>query len=114
MDERTTGDDIARIEQRIEDLQGAIERCRKLSLTAKIAIGAGGVCIVLTLTGLVAFVPWLAIAALAAVIGGIVLLGSNSTTWKQTETALKASEALRTELIGQMDLRVVEERPTLH
>lgn len=114
MDERTDVDDIARIEQRIEDLQMAIDRCRKLSLAAKTAIGAGGFWIVLTLVGLVAFVPWLAIAALAAVIGGIVLLGSNSTTWTQTENALRASEALRTQLIDGMDLQVVEEQPTLH
>lgn len=114
MDERTIGDDIARIEQRIEELQLAIEHCRKLSLTAKVAIAAGGLWIVLTLAGLVSFVPWLAIGALAAVIGGTVLLGSNSTTWTQTENALKASEALRAELIDRMDLRVVEESRTLH
>ena len=114
MDERTTGDDIARIEQRIEDLQSAIEHCRKLSLAARAAIAAGGLWIVLTLLGLVSFVPWLAVAALAAVIGGTVLLGSNSTTWTQTENALKASEALRAELIDRIDLRVVEERRTVH
>ena len=114
MDERISGDEIARIEQRIEDLQAAIERCRKLSLAARTAIGAGGLWIALTVTGLVSFVPWLVIAALAAVIGGTVLFGSNSTTWTQAESALKASEAMRSELIDRMDLRVVEERRTLH
>jgi len=114
MDERTTGDEISRIEQRIEDLQAAIERCRKLSLAAKATIAAGGLWLALTLTGIVHFAPWLAIAALSAVIGGVVLLGSNATTWTQTNDALKASEALRSKLIGGLDLRVVEERPTLH
>ncbi len=114
MDERTGGDEIARIEQRIEDLEAAIERCRKLSLAARTAIGAGALWIALTVTGIVSFVPWLVIAALAAVIGGTVLFGSNSTTWTQTKSALKASEAMRSELIDRMDLRVVEERRTLH
>lgn len=109
-----TSEDIPRIEQRIEELEAAAERCRKLALTARAAIGAGAAWLVLTLFGLVHFAPWLTIAALAAVIGGVVLLGSNATTWKQTEEALRASEALRSELIGRLDLRVVEEQPTLH
>jgi hypothetical protein len=114
MDDSTLVDDIARIEARIEELDEAIERCRKLALAAKIAIGAGGAWIVLTLTLLIPYVPYLTIAALAAVIGGVVLLGSNSTTWKQTEAARAASEKMRADMIEQLQLRVVEERPTLH
>jgi membrane glycosyltransferase len=111
-----TGDDIhadiARIEARIEELGEAIERCRKLALAAKIAIGAGTAWIVLTLTWVIPFVPSLTVAALAAVIGGVVLLGSNSTTWKQTEAALSASEAMRADLIEHLQLRVVDEGVT--
>ena len=67
------------------------------------------------LLGVIAFSPDTIIAALAAVIGGIVLLGSNSTTWTQTDAALHEAEAMRADLIGRMDMRVVgEERPTLH
>ena len=51
-------------------------------------------------------------AAIAAVIGGVVLLGSNSTTWTQTEAALRASEAMRAEWIGQREMRVVEDSRT--
>jgi hypothetical protein len=51
----------------------------------------------------------------AAVIGGIVLLGSNAATWTQTDAALRAAEAMRADLIGRMDLRMVgEEKSTLH
>jgi len=63
---------------------------------------------------LVSYTPETTIAALAAMIIGVVLLGSNATTWTQTETALRASEAMRADLIGQLELRVVDERPTLH
>ncbi len=114
MDEKVSGEDIARIEERIADLQEQVARCAKLSLAAKIAIGAGAAWLALTVLWLVPFVPLLLIAALAAVIGGIVLLGSNATTWSQIEAALRASEAMRAEWIGQLELRVVEERPTLH
>ena len=67
------------------------------------------------LLGVIAFSPDTIIAALAAVIGGIVLLGSNSTTWTQTDAALHEAEAMRADMIGRMDMRVVgEEEPTLH
>ncbi len=114
MDENTARTDVARIEERIEALHEAIERCRKISLAARASIAAGAAWLVLTLLSLVPFVPTLLFASLAAVIGGVVLLGSNSTTWQQTEAALTASETMRRDLIGHMELRVVEERPTLH
>ncbi len=104
-----TPDDIARIEARIEELSEAIERCRKLALAAKIAIAAGAAWIVLTLIWLIPYVPYMTVAALAAVIGGVVLAGSNSTTWRETESALAASEAMRTDMIEALELRVVDE-----
>ena len=41
--------------------------------------------------------------------GGVVLFGSNNSTSEQTTAALRAAEAERAELIGQMDLRVVSD-----
>ncbi len=114
MDEQISGEDIARIEERIALLQEQVARCVKLSLVAKIAIGAGAAWLTLTVLWLAPFVPFMLVAALAAVIGGIVLLGSNATTWNETAAALRASEAMRAEWIGRLELRVVEERPTIH
>jgi hypothetical protein len=47
------------------------------------------------------------IVAIAAVLGGVVLLGSNSTTSDQAAAVLEAAELRRAELIGTMDLHVV-------
>ena len=55
-----------------------------------------------------------AIAAIAALIGGIVLFGSNNSTLQQARAALRAAEAERAMLIGRIELRVVDGGRTLH
>lgn len=102
-------DEIARLEERIEALAVSIERCRKVSLAARIAILVGGAWLALTLLGLVAFAPALFFGAIAAAIGGVVLLGSNATTWNETAAALKDAEAARMTLISSMELTVVDD-----
>jgi hypothetical protein len=115
MDEPATPADIARLEEHIEALRLSIARCRKIALAAKIVIAAGAGVLIFTLFGAVPFVTAPVVAAMAAVIGGIVLAGSNSTTWKQMRAHLQNSEALRAEMIGKLELRVVgEEDRTVH
>jgi hypothetical protein len=107
-------DDIARIEARIEALREQIARCRKIALAARLTIGAGALWLAFTLLTLVPFSVTGLIAAIAAAIGGVVLAGSNATTWNQTEAELAKSEAMRSERIGQREMRVVGESRTLH
>ena len=109
MDDDDFHDEIAQLEARSEALTESIERCRKISLAAKLTIAAGAIWIVLVLVGVIAFSPGTIIAAMAAVLGGIVLLGSNATTWTQTDAALHEAEAMRADLIGRIDMRVVDE-----
>ena len=109
MDDEISGEDIARVEARIEALGEAIERCRKFSLAAKITMAAGGGWIALSMLSAVSYTPETTIAALAAIIIGVVLLGSNTTTWRETESALRASEAMRTDMIGRLELRTVDD-----
>ncbi|AXK83067.1 hypothetical protein DW352_22640 [Pseudolabrys taiwanensis] len=108
-------DDIAQLETRIEELRATRERCRKISLVGRIALYISGLWLILTLTSLLPFSPTPFFAALAAVLGGFVLLGSNKTTWEQTEEELRKAEAMRDQFIGSITMKVVgDERPTLH
>lgn len=102
---------IAELEERIEALSASIERCRKISLAAKIAIGAGAAWFALFLVWILPFEPTAFVASVAAVLGGCVLLGSNSTTWEQTEQALAAAKTARDQLISSIDLRLVGDAP---
>ncbi len=108
MQNETAREAIERLEAEIERLTLRRESCRKLSLGAKAAIAAGAVWLVLTVLALAPFVPGLFFAALATIIGGIVLLGSNATTWEQTDAALAAAVAARARLIEGIELRVVD------
>jgi hypothetical protein len=54
------------------------------------------------------FDPMAMIAAMIAVIGGIVSYGSNRSTSEQTAAGMRAAEVLRAELIGRLELRVVD------
>jgi hypothetical protein len=108
-------DEIARLETRIEELGDARERCRKISMTSKVVVVAALAWVALTLVTLLPFTPGMFFGALAAAIGGTVLLGSNKTTWDETETALHDAQAARAALIGQIELRLVGDAPpTIH
>ena len=103
------GRQIAQLEARIEQLAELAERCRKVILVSRAAI-AGGVALLLTMMlGLFGSSQVAAIGSIAVVLGGIVSLGSNVSTLRQTTDAIGAAERLRSDLIGSIDLRVVGE-----
>jgi hypothetical protein len=101
--------EILRLEAEIDELTGVIERSRKVGLIAKIALVAGAIGLLASTVGAISFDPVALIGAIAAVIGGIVLFGSNTSTSKQAAARIKAAEARRAELIGMIDLRPVGE-----
>jgi hypothetical protein len=49
-----------------------------------------------------------AVGSIAVVLGGIVSLGSNASTLRQTMATINAAEKLRSNLISKIDLRVVD------
>jgi hypothetical protein len=107
MDDSDLREQILNLEAQIEERAETIESCRKIIVISKAAIAVGGMLIVTVTLGLVRFDPAVMIGAIAAVIGGTVVFGSNTSTSKQTTAAMKAAEAHRAELISRIDLRVV-------
>ena len=111
MTEDDPTDDISQLEARIEALAEIAERCRKIILVSKAAIAGGFALLLVLMLGLLGSSQVTALGSIALVLGGIVSLGSNVSTLRQTEAAISAAEALRTDLIGRIDLRVVDDAP---
>jgi len=99
-------DEIVDLEARIEQLAASIQSCAKFILLSRIAIAVGGTFLLALVIGAIRFDPMIMIASIAALLGGIVALGSNRTTSEQAKAALRAAEQRRAELIGAIDLRV--------
>jgi len=103
-------DQITRLETRIEELADAVERCRKIGLFANVVLIGGLLWLVAGVLGYASFTPAM-FGAITAVLGGLVLKGSNDSTMRQTQAALETAEASRTELIGALNLRIVSDAP---
>jgi hypothetical protein len=108
-DEEDLHAQILRIEAYIEEHAIVVERCRKIILVLKFAAASGAILIVAMIIGAIRFNATALIGAIAAVIGGTVVLGSNTSTMKQITSEMKAAEARRAELISNLNLRVVGE-----
>ena len=104
-------EEIVRLEAEIDELTGVVERSWKVGLFAEMAVLAGALWLLASTVGAISLDPVALISAIAAVIGGIVLFGSNTSTSKQAALGIKAAEARRAELIGRIELRPVGEAP---
>ena len=111
MTEDDSTDEISEIEARIEALAEAAERCRKFILASKAAIAGGVALLLVAMLGLFGAGQSAALGSIALMLGGIVSFGSNVSTLRQTEAAISTAEALRSDLIGGIDLRLVRDAP---
>jgi hypothetical protein len=93
---------IARLEARIDELREALESCRKFILASRVAIAVGAIWTLAVIVGVVSFEPTGVIAAIAAIIGGTVVYGSNTATEKGISAAMSEAEARRAGLIGTL------------
>ena len=111
-------EEISRIEARIEQNAEAAERCRKFILAGKAAVALGAALLLATVLRLISLDQALVFGSISAVLGGIVAVGSNTSTLRETLTAIQADEARRMQLIDRIRLTPVGEArpapPTLH
>lgn len=113
MNEIDHRDEIVWLEEQIDELAARIESCRKFILAGKIALVAGSLGLIAVLVGAIQFDPSVMAVTVAAMLGGIVAVGSNRSTAKEATRELTAAEAKRAALIGQIDLRLVSNRDGL-
>lgn len=102
--------EIDRLEAQIDDLEATIESCRKFILAGRIAVASGAVIVIAMLVGGIQTNASIMGIAGAALLGGIVAVGSNRSTAKEALRELTALEAKRAALIGQLELRIVPDR----
>jgi hypothetical protein len=111
MTEDDPPDEISEIEERIEALAEDAERCRKFILASKVAIASGAALLLIAVLGLLGAGLSAFLGSIALILGGIVSLGSNVSTLRQTDDAINAAEALRSDLISRIGLRLVHDVP---
>jgi hypothetical protein len=109
MAEDNLNDEISRLEAQLERLAETSERCRKIILVSRAAIAGGVALLLMMMLGLFGSSAVTALGSIALVLGGIVSLGSNVSTLQQTMAAISDAEMLRSDLIGRIDLRVVDD-----
>jgi L-serine deaminase len=110
MNDSNHRDEIVRLEEQIDELAARIESCRKFILAGQIAVAVGGTVLIAIVAGAIQFDPAVMAFAIAAVLGGIVIAGSNRSTAKEAAHELAAAEADRAALIGGLELRLVRHR----
>ncbi len=103
---------IADLELEIERLTEAAERCRKIGIAAKALTALGGLVLLGLLIGVLRFSPEILVTVLAALVGGVALMGSNQGTADEVRDQLKAAVTRRSELIDALHLTAVDPVPS--
>ncbi len=100
-------EEIVRLEERIEQLAAKIESCRKFILASRIAVAGGGLVLTAMLVGAIRSDLGAMAAAVASLLGGIVVWGSNTSTAKEAAKEIAAAESKRSALIEHINPRII-------
>jgi hypothetical protein len=114
VDESDPRGEVVRLEARMEELESTLESCRKFILASRIAVAAGGILLAAIVFGAIRFDPGVMAGGIAALLGGIVVWGSNGSTAKEAAAELTDAEGRRASLIELLDLHPIAERKWLH
>jgi len=101
-------DEVVDLEAEIDTLRDHAERCRKIDIGGKAALGMG--CAML-LMGFLWLNPMPLVIGIALILGSVALLGSNRTTLGDTITSITVLEERRVEMINGLELQTVSEEP---
>jgi hypothetical protein len=110
MDEDNPIDEIVRIEAELDELAEVSEQCRKIIMVSKAAIRRRRALLLFMMLGLFGSNQVTALGSIAVALAAIASLGSNVGTLQQTMAAMTDAEALRSDLLGRVDSRVVGDR----
>jgi O-antigen ligase len=97
-------DEIEELELRIEELQEAIRRSRRLILGGRACAIVGPALLLCLLIGLLRFTPTGMIIGIALSVGGVVLMGSSKASTEELELSLRRTEAARSAAIDALEL----------
>jgi hypothetical protein len=97
-------DQIEDLEAQIESFAEVAKSCKKWILLSKIGAIAGGVLLLANIVGFIFLDLRMTVLAIAAVLGGIALGGSNSSTLRRTLAVLRDAESLRARIINEAEL----------
>src|SRR5215217_9384658 len=89
---------ISDLEAEIDALRDAAERCRKIDMAAKAAMGIG---VALLLVAFLWFSASALVVGIAAILGSIALVGSNRGTLGEIITGIRMAEERRAEVIDR-------------
>jgi len=98
-------DEIVDLEAAIDELSLAAEQCRKLMVIGRVGVAGGSLLLAVILLGVARLGPAWLLFAVTAIIGGIVLAGSNSRTRDEVLQQIAEHEARRAELIDRLALQ---------
>lgn len=101
-------DAIQRLEAEIETASEMLERCRKFIFAGKLSVVIGAIWLLAVILGPLAGLGSLA-GATAALLGGIVVFGSNAMTAQETAARIQVAEEKRKQLIDGFALRSVSD-----
>jgi hypothetical protein len=97
-------DQIEDLEAQIESFAEVAESCKKWILLSKIGTVAGGIALLANILGFIFLDLRMTVLAIAGVLGGIALGGSNSSTLRRTTAAIRDAELLRARIINEAEL----------
>lgn len=99
---------ITRLEEEIESLSLAAEKSRRIAFLARITMLAGSAWLIGATLGLIWSGSAATLAAFSAVLFGIVLFGTNRSSWQQISARLDAAQHRRAKLIDELDPKLVQ------